>query len=331
MDEAFGTAVSREDIKVELMEKLDRAETDDVLRETAEQILELDPNDPCGKLALWRSFDLEERLERLEMLEDALDLQRARVLAMDRKPSLETDRAAQVYGALLLNLANCGLSLAWRNEEDPELRYVEQALEYARELLDFEENIEAKDVAYRCMLDLQMFNDILRAAGEEAEPTVMSEHARAIALLETGADKAEVDDAVIYAMSLAPDVLTFLLGIWEPPDDDAQLEEDEEITLMYADLLSVPWCVNDRRITEISVPAFLFAYLTDRLEDEKELNALEECYEQLGILEAVRGAKARVDALIAEDRELEETDGNALNETARLLEMISEAGQQEGA
>ena len=310
----------------ELYERLDTADTEDELKETAEKILELDPKNACGRLALWKSMDIDEAVDNLELLEDALEEQRAHVQAMDAMPSVSDSRDAQVYGSMLLNLAQSYLSLAWADDENPDLDREEQALELGRELLQLdkkEEFFPARDLIYRCMLDLQMYNDIFRMLEDEDEPSVMGEHARVMAMLETGADAGEVRDAMLYAMSLAPDVPTLLLGIWDMPEDD-NADEDEELTAMYANYLAVPWCSSERRITTISVPAFLFCYLTDRLEDKKEIKALEECYETLGILDEVREAKERIQALPAEETQLEEIDSYALGETVQLVEKMAE-------
>lgn len=310
----------------ELYDRLDKADTEDELRETAEKILELDRKNACGRLALWKAMEIDEAMDNLELLEEALEDQRTRVQAMDTPPSVSSDRDAQVYGSMLLNLAQSYLSLAWSDDENPDLDKEEQALALGRELLQLdkkEEFFPARDLIYRCMLDLQMYNDIFRMLEVEDEPSVMGEHARVIAMIETGADAGEIRDAMLYAMSLAPDVPTLLLGIWEMPEGE-DVDEDEELTAMYANYLAVPWCANDRRITTLSVPAFLFCYLTERLEDAKEISALEECYESLGIFEEVREAKQRIEALPAEETQLEEIDSYALGEVGQLVEKMAE-------
>lgn len=306
--------------------QLDKADTEEVLHEVAQQILEIDPKNGCGRLALWKSMDIDDAMNNLDMLEEALEDERAHIQAMDKIPSVTNDREAQVYGSMLLNLGQSYLSLAWQDDEHPDLDKEEQALELARELLQLDKNEEffpSRALIYRCMLDLQMYNDIFRMLDEEPEPSVMGEHARVIAMLETGAEAGEVRDAMLYAISMAPDVPTLLLGIWDMPEDEPD-DEEEELTAMYANYLAVPWCANDRRITTISVPAFLFCYLTDRLEDEKEIKALEECYESLGMLQEVREAKERIEAMSADDRQLEEIDSFALGEVGQLTEKMAE-------
>lgn len=315
------------DIDLELLyTELDQAETEEALHDIAEQILQKDPKNACGTLALWKSMEIDEAMDNLDMLEDALENQRAHILAMDKIPSVTDNRDAQVYGSMLLNLAQSYLSLAWRDDENPDLDKEEQALELGRELLRLdsdEEFFPARDLIYRCMIDLQMYADIFAMLENETEPSVMGEHARVIAMLETGEDSGEVRDALLYAMSLAPDVATLLLGIWEMPEDE-DIDEEEELTAMYANYLAVPWCANDRRITTLSVPAFLFCYLTERMEDKKEIKALEECYESLGVLDDVRAAKREIEEMSRDGRQLEEIDGFALGKVGELTEKMNE-------
>ncbi len=314
----------------ELYRSLDEADTEDELKETAEKILELDPKNACGKLALWKALDIDEAMDNIAMLEDALEDQRAHIQAMDTLPSVSSDRDAQVYGAMLLNLAQSYLSLAWQDEENPDLDREEQALALGRELLAIDKNEEvfpARDLMYRCMIDLQMYNDIFSMLESEEEPSVMGEHARVISMIETGADAGEIRDAMIYAMSLAPDVPTLLLGIWEMPEGD-DIEEDEELTALYANYLAVPWCANNRRITTLTVPTYLFCYLTERLEDAKEIKALEECYESLGMLDDVCEAKQRIKALQSDETQLEEIDSYALGEAGQLTEKMSAKAEE---
>jgi len=315
-----------ERVKLELLYmELDKADTEEDLHDTALQILEIDPKNGCGRLALWKSMEIDEAMNNLGMLEEAFEDERTHIQAMDRTPNVTNDREAQVYGSMLLNLGQSYLSLAWKDDEHPDLDKEEQALELGRELLALDKNEEffpSRDLIYRCMLDLQMYNDIFRMLDEEDEPSVMGEHARVIAMLETGADEGEIRDAMLYAISMAPDVPTLLLGIWEMPEGELD-DEEEELTAMYANYLAVPWCANDRRITTISVPSFLFCYLTDRLEDEKEIKALEECYSSLGVLDEVKEAKERIESMSAEEKQLEEIDSYALGEAGQLMEKMA--------
>lgn len=312
--------------KLELLyTELDKADSEEGLHDIAEQILEIDSKNGCGRLALWKSMEIDEAMNRLDLLEEALEDERAHIQAMDKMPNVTNDREAQVYGSMLLNLGQSYLSLAWQDDEHPDLDKEEQALELGRELLALdkqEEFFPSRDLIYRCMLDLQMYNDIFRMLDEQEEPSVMGEHARVIAMLETGAAEGEIRDSMLYAISMAPDVPTLLLGIWEMPDEEPD-DEEEELTAMYANYLAVPWCANDRRISAISVPTFLFCYLTERLDDEKEIKALEECYSSLDILDEVKGAKERIESMSAEEKQLEEVDSYALGEVGQLMEKMA--------
>ncbi len=80
-----------------LLEKLDKAETDEEIREIGEQLLEQDSSSPYGKLAVWETMEYEDCVENLDMLREALDSIRAVVDAKTEPAVIDEDRAAQVY------------------------------------------------------------------------------------------------------------------------------------------------------------------------------------------------------------------------------------------
>ncbi len=56
----------------QLLEKLDTAETDEEISEIGRKILEIDPESPYGKLAVWETMDYEGCVETLTCLERLL-------------------------------------------------------------------------------------------------------------------------------------------------------------------------------------------------------------------------------------------------------------------
>ena len=297
----------------QLLEKLDSAETDEELREIGEQLLEKDPASPYGKFAVWQSLEYDESLESMDMLQDALDAIRAEVEAKATPPVIEDDRDAQTYCAILTQLGYT--QLAQGKTED--------ALATARELANFDDEgyYPARTLLYRCLLDLGMYNEILSTLESDPLESVAGEHARAIALMETDAEAGEIRDAVNYAISLAPDVPFLILGIWEMPEDD-DIDEDMEDTVDYAAALMVPWCADDKRLAYLSAPVFLFGYLTNRLDDQKEIKTLLDGYEEAEVLADVRDAKKRVEEMEAEAKEPDEVDSNALGFAAQIIETM---------
>jgi hypothetical protein len=299
----------------QLLEKLDDAETDEELQEVGEQLLEADPNSPYGKLAVWQAMDYDESLENLDMLREALDSIRAIVEAKEEPANIETDRDAQTYCAVMMNL---GYSLLAKGER-------EETLEIAREFADFddEEYFPNRTLLYRCMLDLQMYTEILDTLETDMHESVAGEHARVISMIETKADEGLIRDAMNYAFSLAPDVPFYILNIWDMPEKDEDIDEDTEDAVSYATYLAEPWCANDARIAVLSAPTFMFGYLTDRLDDEKEIKTLEEGYEGAGVLDDLKAAKTRLNEMSRVNKDIEEIDSSALGETAQILEKMA--------
>lgn len=295
----------------QLLEKLDAAETEEEIRNIGEQILAIDVNSPYGKLAVWETMEYEDCVENLDMLREALDSIRAVVGAKESPAPIDDDRDSQVYCTIMMNL---GYSLLAEGE-------TEAALEVAREFANFDDEgyFPSRTLLYRCMLDLEMYGDILMTLESDPLESVVGEHARAIAMIETGADDADIRDALNYAISLAPDVPFFILNIWEFPEEE-HIDEDMEEVVNYATYLADPWCASDKRLAALSAPIFLFGYLTDRVCDAKEIKLLREGYEGAGTLEEIDAAKARIAEMERDGKDPEEIDAVALGETASIIE-----------
>lgn len=302
--------------KEELLDKLDAAETNEEIKEIGTELLELDSDSPYGKLAVWETMEYEEAVENLDLLREALDKIRATVDAKEIPSFLEEDRDALVYCTVLMNL---GYSLLSEGKLD-------EAYEVAKEFANFDDegSFPSRTLLYRVMLDLGLYNEILDTLEADPLESVVGEHARAIAMLETGSEPGEVRDAISNAMSLSPDVPFFVLNIWEMPKADEELDEELEDVINDAAYLAEPWCKTDQRLAAISAPAFMFGYLTDRLDDEKEAKVLHEGYETAGIAEKADEAKTRFAQMEKEGRDPEEIDAEALGETTELLNQLFE-------
>lgn len=303
--------------KLELLyDKLDAADCDHCMAEIAEEILAIDPRNPQGKLALWQSMDYDESMDNIEILEEALDRARAIVQSKDEAPDLENNRDDQTYCAILTNL---GYTMLQNGNS-------ERAYELGRELAEYdaEEYFPNRTLLYRAMLDLQMYNDILTTVENDPQDSVVGQHAKVISLIECGADDGVIRDEMIYALSFAPDVPFYILGIWEMPEPgDPDITEEDEYQANCAAYLADPWCANDKRVAILSGPAYVFGYLTGRLDDEKEIRALKQFYEMVGIEDDVEAAKARIEEMRNDGRDWEEVDSNALGEAAQLVEKMA--------
>lgn len=298
----------------QLLDKLDAAETDEEISEIGKAILDIDPQNPYGKLAVWETMDYDDCVENLDMLREALSEIRITISEKETPPNIEEDRDAQTYCTLMMNL---GYSLLAEQE-------VEKALEIAKEFANFDDEgfYPSRTLLYRCMLDLQMYREIFDTLESDPLESVVGEHARAIALIETEAEPGEIRDAINYAISLDPDVSFFVLGIWDFPEAEDDIDDDVEDTVNYAAYVAEPWCSSDKRLAYISAPTFLLGYLTDRLSDEKEIEVLREGYEGAGLLKEVDEAKARILKMGEQSCDPEEIDAVALAETGTIVEKL---------
>ena len=300
--------------KDELLDKLDEAQTNEEIREIGEELLTQDPGSPYGKLAVWETMEYEDAVETHDMLREALDGIRAVVDAKDAPSIIDEDRDALVYCTVMMNL---GYSLLADGN-------AEEAYEVAKEFANFDDEgaFPSRTLLYRCMLDLELYGDILDSLEADPLESVVGEHARAIALLETGAEAGEVRDAINYAISLSPDVPFFIINIWDFPEPDEEIEDELEDVVNDATYLAEPWCKSDKRLAAISAPTFLFGYLTNRLSDEKEMKVLREGYEDAGVSERVEAFKKHIEDLEKENKDPDEIDAEALGETADILEEL---------
>lgn len=304
-----------------LLNRLDEAETDDDIRAVGEELLREDPKSPYGKLAVWSTLPHEESLENLRMLEDALGEMRAVIESKEGLAFIEGDRNSQVYCTILMHL---GYSLLSEGE-------TEDALEIAEELVNFDDegHFPSRELLYRCMLDLDMYEEILESLEIDALESVVGEHARAIALIETKAERGEIRDAINYAISLAPDVPFFVLGVWSFPEEEDEDDADDEFeeVILNATYLAEPWSKTDERLVALSVPAFLLGYLTDRIEDKKEIETLLQTYEYAGVREDVEQSKEKITIMTKKDEDPDEIDAVAMGEVEALMEKMSEKGE----
>ncbi len=298
----------------ELLEKLDAAETDEEIYDIGKEILDADPESPYGKLAVWETMEYDDCIENLDMLREALSVIRIIISEKETPPNIEEDRDAQAYCTIMMNL---GYSLLAEKE-------TEEALEIAKEFANFDDEgfYPSRTLLYRCMLDLGMYRGIFETLESDPLESVVGEHARAIALIETEAEPGDIRDAVNYAISLDPDVPFFVLNIWEFPEADEEIEEEMEDTISYATYVAEPWCSSDNRLAALSAPTFLFGYLTDRLTDEKDIKLLMEGYDGAGVLKEVEEAKEKIREMEKHGCDHEEIDAVALGETGSIVEKL---------
>ena len=139
--------------KEELLSRLDEAETNEEIAEIGKELIALDPESPYGKLAVWETMEYEEAMENLDMLREALDAIRAVVEARELPALVDDDRDALVYATVMMNL---GFSLLSEGR-------TEEAYEVAKEFANFDDEgaFESRTLLYRCMLDLELYKEII--------------------------------------------------------------------------------------------------------------------------------------------------------------------------
>ena len=193
----------------------------------------------------------------------------------------------------------------------------------AKEFANFDDEgaFESRTLLYRCMLDLELYKEIIDTLEADPLESVVGEHARAIALLETGAEHDEVFDAVNYAISLSPDVPFFVVNIWDMPENDDDADEEEMDVLNDAAYLAEPWCATDKRLAALSaadLPLRLPHEQARRREGDE--GAPQAGYENAGLARARRSReKAPRTRWRQAGRDPEEIDAEALSETANIL------------
>lgn len=297
-----------------LLERLDNALTDEEVEEIGREILKIDPNNPYGKLAVWQNMEYENSLENLDILREALESMRLVFDVKGQSTMIDGDRDSEAYCTIMMSL---GFSLLAEGNN-------EEALSVAQEfiLFDREGCFPSRELLYSSFLSMNMYEEILNFIESDSFESVIGIHARAIALIETDADEADVRDAIIYAISADPDVPFFILNIWEFPEDENEIDGELEDSINYSIYLTAPWCATDERLAAISTPTFLFGYLTDRLDDEREIKTLKEGYEGVDLLLEVETAKEQIKLMENDCKDPDEIDAFALRETSKILELL---------
>ena len=292
------------------MEQMESREELDGLSQLAKEILSLDPLNPRAKLALWASLEEEEAAKSLHLLEEALDA--VRPLVNEGTPGMpEDDINAETYGASL----EC-LSVFNYNLEN-----YEKALAFAKELVAFDDEglYEGRIPLYCALLKLEKHTDILSALDADPLETLVGEYARAFAHHGMGEEE-DALESLLQAISMAPDLPFFILGIWGIPEEDEDIDEEMEDLLHQAMALSEPCLSSPANVAFMCQPVYMLGYLTDRISDPEELELLEKDFEQRDIADQMQEAKDRIFEMIDKEQTQEEIDEEALQAVHAILQ-----------
>lgn len=297
---------------LEQLAEMEQVESHDVpegLSALAKEILNLDPTNARAKLALWASLDEEAAEKSLHLLEEGLET--VRPLVNEGVPGMpEDDANVETYGVSL----EC-LSVFYYNLEN-----YEKALLYAKELVAFDDEglYEGRIPLYCALLKLEKFEEILSALDADPLETLVGEYARAFAHHGMG-DEEEALESLLQAISMAPDLPFFILGVWGIPEEDEINEETEDL-LHQAMALANPCLSDPANVAFLCQPVYMFGYLTDRILDEEERELLIKDFEQRGIAERMEEAKDAIFEMVDREQTQEEIDEEALQAVHQILQ-----------
>lgn len=271
-----------------LLEEADDAGSVEEVMEIARKILAIDPESPYGKLLLAESLPEEEIPTAISLLEEAREDMKSEglpeTLSIERREDF-------TYGSILMNLGYM------RHEQGDPDGALDPALELTE--MDPEGFFPGRTILYRCLLELERYNDILDQTERDPLPTAIGKHARAIALYETEGPTEEAQLALWEALLADPDLPFYVLGVWELPEEE-EIEEDEEETIHEAAYLIDPWNDTPERVSWLSRAAYLLGYVTGRL-SEKEALVFQATLEDAGLLEQVDEVRREYDAAIQDE------------------------------
>ena len=280
--------------------------------ELAEELLEIAPEDPLANYIKWQSLDDEESEERVSMLKEAVEILEEGLEGEDIEELDETIRS--FYSSMLSDLAS---HFYFKGEK-------EEALAVARRFMqvDVDCYIIGRLVYYAVLIERgspESYAEVVNAADSDICETPIAAHSRAIALYETEGANEEASDALLEAVSMDPDMVFYILGLWtfeDREDEEADpmegLDEEMEDLLLHIAVLSELWGASEERLAFLGVVAFAFGYMTGRMESTGDIDMIEEGYKGLGCLEEMREARDTVHSLIASGKEPEEIDEEAL-------------------
>ncbi|MDR3165981.1 MAG: hypothetical protein LBU13_10440 [Synergistaceae bacterium] len=289
-----------------IMEILD--EDDDERRVLlADNVLDLDPDNPVAKYVKWQSFDDdEESIHDTLLLEEAIAALRPKIERLDRNDELE----ATVYSMYLCMLSDLASSYYMAERHDMAYGIASEFME-----LDDEYELAGRIIYYAALIERGDFDEVLEAADKDNCETPSSEYCKAIASFELGGINEDAALNLLNAFSLDPDLAFYITGIWDL--DETIMKEDEEPTylgdmMMTASILSELWNASEERLAFLTVFAFAFGYITGRIGDSAEAEIVEKKFRENGYIEELEEARDVLQSKLARGSDPQEIDEEAL-------------------
>jgi hypothetical protein len=288
-----------------IMEILD--EDDDERRVLlAENVLELDPDNPIAKYVKWQSLDDDESIRDASLLEEAVAALGPKIERLDRSGDLEASLYS-VYVCMLSDLASF-----YYLTEKRDLAY-EAASEFMK--LDEEGEVVGRVVYYATLIERGDFDEVLEAADRDNCETPPGEHCKAIASFELDGVSENAALNLLNAFSLDPDLVFYITGIWDL--GEAVMEEEEEAvyleeTMMMTSILSELWNASEERLAFLTTFVFAFGYITGRIGDSSDVEMVEKKFRENGYIEELEEARDIIQSKLASGSDRQEIDEEAL-------------------
>jgi hypothetical protein len=308
----FGRGSGKYDIKAinaAVRDLITDDECDDIA-ENAGKALAARPDDPVARYIVWQAMDDEDSVLHIEMLEESAGMMRDIIGGGADEMSEETQ---SLYASMLSDLA---AYLYFNDRKD-------EALDAARDFMKYDDEggLPGRIVFYSSLIEKGEFTTVVQEAETDPFETSIGEYCRSIALFEIEGPSEDASDALLDAVAMDPDMIMYIVGAWtfdEIEHDDIDEDDDDEICyleelIMNVSVLADLWAADEDRLDFISVVALAFGYMTGRIDDPGEIDMLEEGYDNLGCLEAMREARDTFHAAIASGRSQDDVDEDALS------------------
>jgi tetratricopeptide (TPR) repeat protein len=271
----------------------------------ADEILCMDPGNPFAKYAKWQTLEETESMELIDMLQESVEILRPSIESHEEKVDEET------YTTYLAMLSDLATVLYFKGDKDA-------AFNAAQELIDLDNDgfIQGRIVYYSVLIERGEYQKVIDSVESDILESPVGEYCRAIALLELDGGSEDASDAILQAISLDPDMAFYITDIWT--FDDSEIEEmfdddgyiDSLITQIV--VLTELWSFSDERFEFLCPIVFSFGYLTGRVSEPEDIREFEENYKRIGCLEDMREARDTIHSMLADGKEQDEIDEEAL-------------------
>jgi tetratricopeptide (TPR) repeat protein len=275
----------------------------------ADEMIEIDPDNPIAKYIKWQLLDDDESLSNINMLYEARERLRPRIEITDDSEDDVDEDLYSLYVAMLSDLAS---ALYFSGKRD-------DAFEMAGEFMELDRDCHGvgRMIYYAILVERKEFATVIEAADSDVCQTPMGEFCRAIAMFEmNGLSGDDAVNAILDAFELEPDLPFYILDLWAI--DDSEIDSDEnydayiEEMMMTASMLAELWSEYEERLAFITAMTFAFGYLTGRTEDIDDADMIEDAYKNIGCLDKMRETRDALRAMTAAGSDQSDVDEEAL-------------------